>query len=224
MNLSIVIPVFNQEDKIPVACETLDRGLKSLSLSYEILFFDDASQDKSRTLLEEISARRSHIKFFCSQNYSGLGSSLRALLGKAQGDVIVYMDIERLAWLRSFPVLIKKMYETDIIIVSCFGHKQREGSPQKSFLFLLYGLICKVFLGLSIKDLQPKLIFFRRDIFSLVDLKSTDDNIFPEIFVKAKKKKLIIQEIPFENPHVPGQRLEVQGCSFFALLGLFWMD
>jgi|GEM_PF-765788 len=224
MNLSVLIPIFNQKDKIQSACEMLDHGLKSLNLTYEIIFFDDASRDGSRALLEEISSRRGHIKFVHSPKRLGFGRSLRTLFEKAQGEAVVYADILSLIGLGSFPVLIEKMHDADIVIASRFGHKKRQENPRKSFLFQIYLLVCRFFLKLPIQDIHPKLIFLYREIAPALDLRSEDYNIFPEIFLKARKKKLIVQEFPLHSQYLPRQSSPVQGCHLFTLIRLFQID
>jgi len=221
MDLSVVVPVFNQKDKIQFASDTLDCGLKNISLEYEILFFDNASRDGSQVLLEEICSRRKNIKFFRSKKKIGFGASLRALFEQARGEAIVYMDVSLPIALQSFPALIEKMRDTDILVGSRYRHQKNSAAPKKSFLFYFYCLICRFFFQIPIEDIHPQFLFFYKNILPALDLKSRDRNIFPEMFVKAKKEKFVIQEFFIDPQYSSRQFSAEQKCSFFTFVGLF---
>ena len=204
MDLSIIIPVFDSHTDIQTACETLDRSLTSLKLDYEILLLDDVGQGRSRAVFAEISARRRRVHFLCSKKQLSFGAGLRTLMDKAQGDIVTYLDAADLSWLSSFSVLVQKMHQADIVTVAGLGR------PRGCRGFCLRGwprfdeLAARIFLGFSIKDLRPKLLLLRKSAIPVLDLRSTGNNILAEIFVKAKKKKLVAQEVFLEIRLAPG--------------------
>jgi len=221
VHLSVVIPVSNQKDKIFSVCEALDHGLKNLSLDYEIIFLDDASRDGSKALLEEIVSRRKRVRSVTNTKRLSFGESLRVLFREAKGDAIVYMDIASSIGIGAFPTLIEKLHDADIVIASRFGQRKPSEVFPTSFLFQTYLLMCKFLFKLRIQDIHPKLMFLYRDVALSLDLKALDRNIFPELFLRSRKKNLIVQEFFVDSSYLSRQPRQVQGCSFFTFVGLF---
>ena len=62
MNISVVVPLFNEEESLPELCAWIDRVMQKNNFSYEVLLIDDGSKDKSWKVIEQITAENSNIK------------------------------------------------------------------------------------------------------------------------------------------------------------------
>ena len=92
MNLSIIIPLLNEEESLEELFSRIDKVCNAEGLSYEIWFVDDGSTDLSWSIIENLRVQNPQIhgiKF--SRNY-GKSQALHAAFEKAQGDVIITMD------------------------------------------------------------------------------------------------------------------------------------
>ena len=106
MNLSVVVPLLNEEESLHELYARIDKVCKENQLSYEIWFIDDGSTDSSWQIIEGLSKENQHvhgIKF--SRNY-GKSQALHAAFEKVQGDVVITMDAD----LQDFPEEIPELY------------------------------------------------------------------------------------------------------------------
>jgi glycosyltransferase involved in cell wall biosynthesis len=92
MDLSIVVPLFNERDNLGPLHEELARVLPGLASSYEMLFVDDGSTDSSAEVLRTLKAADSHIRVFRLARNSGQTAALACGLHNATGDVVVALD------------------------------------------------------------------------------------------------------------------------------------
>ena len=94
MNLSVVIPLFNEQDSLSELHERIIKMMNENNFSYEIIFIDDGSRDNSWKVIESISARDKNVKAISfSRNY-GKSPALFVGFEKAEGDVIITMDAD----------------------------------------------------------------------------------------------------------------------------------
>ena len=94
MNLSIVIPLLNEEESLQELHDWIVTVMKSNNYTYEVLFIDDGSSDNSWSIIEKLSAENPNIKGIRFQKNYGKSQALHAGFAKAQGDVIITMDAD----------------------------------------------------------------------------------------------------------------------------------
>ncbi|NLD95147.1 MAG: glycosyltransferase family 2 protein [Fibrobacter sp.] len=111
MGLSIVVPVYNEEENIPILYKELNDMLNNLKQDYEIIFIDDGSRDKSRDVLTALSKddKKVNVIFF-RRNY-GQTAAISAGFKYAHGDVIVTLDADLQNDPADIPKLLQKMSE-----------------------------------------------------------------------------------------------------------------
>ena len=109
--LSIIIPLFNEEKSISSLYRELKSTLKSFGKSYEIIFIDDGSSDNSWTVLEKLHGKDKDIKGIQFRKNSGKAAALSAGFKYAQGKVIVTMDADLQDDSGEIPKFIKKLDE-----------------------------------------------------------------------------------------------------------------
>jgi polyisoprenyl-phosphate glycosyltransferase len=117
MKLSLVIPVFNEQEVLPLTLASLRRVLDALQLDYEILFIDDGSRDQTAAVLAAVSARDERVKVLRFSRNFGHQVAVTAGLDFASGDAMIVMDAD----LQDPPELIPEMvrlYEEGFDIVS----------------------------------------------------------------------------------------------------------
>lgn len=93
IDISVVIPLFNEEESLPELEKAVESALKS-SFSYEIIFVDDGSTDKSWEVIEVLQKKGNHIKGISFRNNYGKSTALQAGFERAEGEFIVTMDAD----------------------------------------------------------------------------------------------------------------------------------
>jgi glycosyltransferase involved in cell wall biosynthesis len=111
MELSIVIPVYNEEENVQPLIRELEDVLRPLAASYEILVVDDGSQDGTFSALAQLQRERCAIKVIRLKRNFGQTAALAAGLAYAQGDVVVMMDGDAQNDPADIPALLKKLSE-----------------------------------------------------------------------------------------------------------------
>ncbi len=84
MNISVVVPLFNEEESLPELCAWIDRVMQKNNFSYEVLLIDDGSKDKSWEVVEKISADNSNVKGIKFRRNYGKSAALKCWFCKSR--------------------------------------------------------------------------------------------------------------------------------------------
>ncbi len=94
MLLSIVLPVYNEQEVLPVLFEVLPEVLKKIGCDYELIFVDDGSRDSTRQILDRVASQDSRVKVLGFSRNFGQQAAITAGLDFAEGDAVVVMDAD----------------------------------------------------------------------------------------------------------------------------------
>lgn len=107
MEISAVIPIYNEEGNIPLMYERMSKVLSQISSDYEIIFVNDFSKDSSLDMIKDLSKKDSHIRYISFSRNFGHQIAVSAGLDYSKGKAVVIIDGD----LQDPPELITKMYE-----------------------------------------------------------------------------------------------------------------
>ena len=111
MNISVIIPLLNEEENIPILYRELTDVLSGTGLEYELIFVDDGSTDRSYSLLLDIQKCDDHLIIISFRRNFGQTAALSAGFDHARGDMIITMDADLQNDPRDIPKLIEKLGE-----------------------------------------------------------------------------------------------------------------
>src|SRR5882672_9079963 len=94
MDLSIVIPLLNEDESLPELCAWIEKVMLANNYSYEIIFVDDGSTDNSWNVIEDLRKKNDAVKGIKFQRNYGKSAALNEGFKAAQGDVIITMDAD----------------------------------------------------------------------------------------------------------------------------------
>ncbi len=127
MNLSVVIPLYNEDESLRELCDWIVRVVDANQFSYEVLFIDDGSKDNSWQVVEELSASNKNIKGIKLRRNYGKSAALNVGFAATQGDVVITMDADMQDSPDEIPGLYKMIKEEGYDLVS--GWKQKRYDP-----------------------------------------------------------------------------------------------
>lgn len=127
MDVSILVPLFNEEESLPELCSWIERVCNENQLSYEIVLVDDGSTDTSWNVVEALSAANPHIKGIRFQRNYGKSAALNEGFKAVRGDVVITMDADMQDSPDEIPALRKMIVENGYDLVS--GWKQQRHDP-----------------------------------------------------------------------------------------------
>ena len=118
MDLSIVIPLYNEDESLRELCDWIARVINANNYSYEVLLLDDGSSDNSWTVIEQISSANKNIKGIRLRRNYGKSAALNVGFETAQGDVVITMDADMQDSPDEIPALYKMIKEENYDLVS----------------------------------------------------------------------------------------------------------
>jgi glycosyltransferase involved in cell wall biosynthesis len=167
--LSVIIPVFNEEESLSNFYEVLIINLSKLGkdsprgeAGYEVIFVDDGSTDKTLEILKDFKVKNKNVKVFSFRRNQGKAEALTFGFQKAQGDYVVTLDADMQDKPKEISKLLKKATEENWDVV-CGWRKERKDSIGKVFSSKLFNFIASIFWGLKLHDYNCGLKLYTKD-------------------------------------------------------------
>ena len=189
--ISIVIPCFNEEEAIPIFYEETLKVLKTMQLSsFEFVFIDDGSSDRTLEVLKEISAKDKSVHFVSFSRNFGKEAALYAGLSKANGDFISVMDVD----LQDPPSLLPQMLEAILKEgYDCAATRRvtrKNEPPVRSFFarkfYKIMGKLSDVPVVDGARDFRLMTKKYKDAVLSLLERNRFTKGIFPWVGFKTK--------------------------------------
>ena len=194
IQLSIVIPVYNEELTIGNVIDRVKAAARQTGLKNEVIVVDDRSFDES---LEVANTR--HIKLFTLKRHLGKGYALRAGFAKAKGKIIVTIDSDGSHEPEELPKLLAPLLhdQADLVIGSrYFGHKKVAARRLNAFGVKIFNGFIKLLTGVSITDSQSGYRAITRELLQSQRQIARGYEIESEMLVKAARKRFRVIEVP----------------------------
>ncbi len=179
MTLSVVIPVYNEEDNIRLLHERLEKALDPLNQEYEILFVDDGSTDRTLSILEEIESNDNRIIVLSLRRNFGQTAAFAAGFDFARGDVVVTMDGD----LQNDPADIPKLLELikDNDLVSGWRKKRKDPFFTRRLPSVMANWLISKVTGVKLHDYGCSLKAYRRDVIKNLKLYGEMHRFIPAV-------------------------------------------
>lgn len=199
MEVSLIIPMYNEEENVLITLEQVKKVLKNYD-SYQILAVDDGSYDRTRELLEEYAEDNPELTVLTHPFNMGMGRALRTGFEKAEGDVIITLDADLSYEPKYINNLINQLRENhlDIVIGSQYmAGGQTEDIPFiRLFVSKMANKIVGYALNKNISTVTGILRAYRKEVIDSIEIESNGTEINPEILSKAIAIGFKVKEIP----------------------------
>ncbi len=196
-SISIVIPIYNEEENIPILYDKLKNVLNRMDIQYEIIFVDDGSSDNSRKILEDIAAKDKHVKVVEFARNFGQTSAMMAGMDISSGDVIITMDGDLQNDPEDIPRLLEKIHE-GYDVVSGWRKNRKDAAISRKIPSKIANWLIGKLTGVKIHDYGCTLKAYRASVVKNVRLYGEMHRFIPAIasMVTATDK---IVEIPVKH-------------------------
>jgi glycosyltransferase involved in cell wall biosynthesis len=163
MDISVVVPLFNEAESLPELCAWIDRVMKANSFTYEVLLTDDGSNDGSWKVIEELGAKNSSIKGIHLRRNYGKSAALNVAFAQAKGDVVITMDADLQDSPDEIPELYKMITKDGFDLVS--GWKKKRYDPiSKTIPTKLFNWATRKMSGIYLHDFNCGLKAYRNEV------------------------------------------------------------
>ena len=184
MQISIVVPLFNEEESLPELAAWIDRVMKANNFSYEVIMVDDGSKDKSWQVIESLVAQNPNIRGVKFRVNYGKSAALNTAFQLAQGDVVITMDADLQDSPDEVPALYKMVMEEGYDIVS--GWKQKRYDPiTKTVPTKIYNAAARAMSGIQLHDFNCGLKAYKNEVIKSVEVYGEMHRYIPILAKKA---------------------------------------
>ena len=169
MNISVVIPLFNEEESIKELCTWIVEVMKKNEFSYEIILIDDGSDDNSWKEIERLNSKNPNIKGVKFRRNYGKSAALNIGFLKALGDVVITMDADLQDSPNEIPKLYKKVYKKGFDLVS--GWKKERYDPiSKTVPTKLFNWAARKASGIYLHDFNCGLKAYNKNVIKNIEV------------------------------------------------------
>lgn len=158
--ISIVVPVFNEEESLEPLYKALTSELPKLAKTHEILFVDDGSTDSSLSILKDFAKNNMHVRVFSFRKNQGKAEALTLGFQEAKGDQIFTLDADLQDKPSEMHKLLDKLESFDLV---CGWRKNRQDASAKIASSKLFNFFTKTFWGLQLHDYNCGLKAYTKD-------------------------------------------------------------
>lgn len=190
MNISVVVPLFNEEESLPELTQWIKRVMDANDFSYEIVFIDDGSTDSSWGIIEQLKKENSNVRGIKFQRNYGKSAALYCGFAATKGDVVITMDADLQDSPDEIPELYRMIAEEKYDLVSGWKKKRYDPVLSKNIPSKFYNWIARRSTGIKIHDFNCGLKAYRSQVVKSIEVYGEMHRYIPILAKWAGFKKI----------------------------------
>ncbi|MCA1919400.1 glycosyltransferase [Flavobacterium piscis] len=190
MNLSILIPLLNEEESLKELYSWIIKVMQSNNYSYEIIFVDDGSTDNSWNIIESFSNENPNVKGIRFMKNFGKSQALHAGFAKAQGDVIITMDADLQDSPDEIPGLYEMITAQKFDLVSGWKKKRYDSVVAKNLPSKLFNWAARKTSGVELNDFNCGLKAYKNTVVKNIEVSGEMHRYIPVLAKNAGFNKI----------------------------------
>lgn len=211
--LSIVIPLFNEEENVPLFIHAIRQVLGTDPNWLELIMVDDGSRDQTVKIAQEFCAQDARLRLVQHARNRGLGAAIRTGLQAAKGELVLYTDADLPFDFQLIPALLR-LAQPDNIVIGCRNNRGEGG--RRWLLSKGYNLLTWLALGVRVRDVNFACKLLPRRAVRRMQLHAEGSFIDAEMLLECRRLGLSIAELPMT--YYPRQL----GQSTLSRPGVVW--
>ncbi|MEG1188274.1 MAG: glycosyltransferase family 2 protein [Bacteroidales bacterium] len=169
MNISVIVPLYNEEESLPELMSWIDRVMQENRFSYEVIFINDGSTDRSWDVITDLQQKYPAVRGIKFRRNYGKSPALHIGFGEAKGDVVITMDADLQDSPDEIPALYKMIAEEGYDLVS--GWKKKRYDPlSKTLPTKLFNATARKVSGIRLHDFNCGLKAYRSEVVKNIEL------------------------------------------------------
>jgi len=170
MDISIIIPLYNEEESLPELYTWIDRVMRENQYNYEIIFINDGSTDHSWDVIEQLHQQAPHVKGIKFRRNYGKSPALFSGFEKAKGNVVITMDADLQDSPEEIPELYDMIVNQEYDLVSGWKKKRHDSALSKNLPSKLYNATARKITGLKLHDMNCGLKAYRNEVIKNIEV------------------------------------------------------
>ena len=169
IDLSIVIPVYNEEESLELLYNSIINNLKNTNLNFEIIFIDDGSSDNSWNVIKTISKKKTNLSSIKFRKNYGKSDALDAGFKASNGTYVLTMDADLQDDPNEIYPLFKMINQDNYDLVS--GWKKKRNDPlSKTIPSKFFNLVTRIFSGIKLNDFNCGIKIYKKELVNSINL------------------------------------------------------
>ncbi len=189
MDISVIVPLYNEEESLPELHDWIKRVMEENGFSYEIIFVDDGSNDNSWNVIEALSQTNSNVRGIKFRRNYGKSAALHTGFSEAKGDVVITMDADLQDSPDEIPPLYNMIMKDGYDLVS--GWKKIRHDPiSKTVPSKFFNFVTRVLSGIKLHDFNCGLKAYKRDVIKSIEVYGEMHRYIPVLAKQAGFKNI----------------------------------
>jgi glycosyltransferase involved in cell wall biosynthesis len=185
MNISVVVPLYNEAESLPVLHEWIVRVMHKHNFTYEVIFINDGSTDSSWKVIKELREKDDNVHAICFRRNYGKSAALYCGFEAAQGDVVITMDADLQDSPDEIPELYRMIVEEDYDLVSGWKQKRYDNKFTKNIPSKLFNATARWVTGIKLHDMNCGLKAYKKEVIKNIELFSEMHRYIPYLAKNA---------------------------------------
>ncbi len=190
MQVSVVIPLFNEDESLPELCSWITRVMDQEKLSYEVILIDDGSTDNSWEVITQISTANSAFKGIQFQRNYGKSAALNEGFKAAQGEVVITMDADMQDSPDEIPALRDMIVNDGFDLVSGWKKKRFDNTLTKNIPSKLFNAVARKSSGIQLNDFNCGLKAYKNKVVKSIEVYGEMHRYIPILAKGSGYKKI----------------------------------
>jgi len=190
MNLSIIIPLLNEQESLPELHQWIVKVMTVHNFSYEVIFIDDGSTDDSWQIIESLSNENPNVKGIRFMRNFGKSQALHAGFAKAQGDVVITMDADLQDSPEEIPRLYSMIIDDKFDLVSGWKKKRYDSVVFKNLPSKLFNWAARKTSGVYLNDFNCGLKAYANNVIKNIEVSGEMHRYIPVLAKNAGFSKI----------------------------------
>lgn len=190
MDISIVVPLYNEEESLPELVAWIDGVMQANHFSYEAILIDDGSSDDSWKVIENLASTNSNIKAIHLQRNYGKSAALYCGFKATKGDVVITMDADLQDSPDEIPGLFEMIKEKKFDLVSGWKKNRKDPLFTKKLPSKIYNGTQRFFTGIRLHDMNCGLKAYRSEVIKSIEIFGEMHRYIPVLAYKAGFKRI----------------------------------
>jgi glycosyltransferase involved in cell wall biosynthesis len=170
MQISIVIPLFNEDESLPALSSWIEQVMTEHNFSYEVLFIDDGSKDNSWQVIQTLASTNPNIKGIKFTRNYGKSAALYVGFEQAVGDVVITLDADLQDSPEEIPALYHMIIQDGFDLVSGWKQKRYDNTFTKNLPSKLYNTTNRIITGIQLHDMNCGLKAYKNEVIKSIEV------------------------------------------------------
>ena len=190
MDISVVIPLLDEEESLPELFAWIERVMKEHSFSYEVIFVDDGSKDGSWNIIKSLKVKSDHIKAIRFRKNYGKSPALHCAFKVAEGDVVITMDADLQDSPDEIPELYRMVKKEGYDLVSGWKKKRYDPLLGKNLPSKLFNATARKISGIKLHDFNCGLKAYKNAVVKHIEIYNDMHRYIPYLAKNAGFEKI----------------------------------